>query len=88
MAITNKMIIELYKIENNITEEMHTYARWQELGYQVKKGEKSKHKLTIWRGFTKTIVNEETGEEMSSTKIGTKTSAFFLASQVEKLKIC
>ena len=46
-AKTNKAIIEFYKIENNITCPLHTYTKWRELGYQVKKGEKSQHHIDM-----------------------------------------
>lgn len=83
--MTNRMIIELYKAENGIDCPLHTYAKWQELGFQVKKGEKSKHKITIWKGCTKKVKNEnsETMEETSTVIM--KTACFFTMEQVEKI---
>lgn len=89
-AVTNAMIIESYKFEHNITCPIHTYAKWQELGYQVKKGEKSMHKITIWKCGTKKVHDEESNDEESNTEITSsklfmKTSAFFTINQVEKI---
>ena len=81
-AITNTKIIELYKIENNLSCEIHTYSKWQELGYQVKKGEKSQHFITIWK-CAKCKKKEE--DEITKTKMFLKRSAFFTISQVEKI---
>ena len=45
-------------------EELHTYAAWQEIGRQVKKGEKAKAAITIWKqGKSYTTTNKETGAE-------------------------
>ena len=84
--MTNAMIIELYKIENNITCPLHTYIKWQTLGYQVKKGEKSKHHITIWKGTSKKVHDEEANTEITSTKIIMKTAHFFTIEQVEPIK--
>ena len=84
--MTNAMIIELYKAENNIVCPLHTYAKWKSLGYQVKKGEKSAHKITIWKGCTKTFYDEESNTEISTNKVIMKTAYFFTINQVEKIK--
>ena len=83
-ACTNAMLIELYKAENNIRCPLHTYAKWRELGYQVKRGEKSQHQITIWRNCTRKRVDAETGEETTSSRLIMKTAYFFTAEQVEK----
>ena len=62
------------------TEPIHTYAGWQEVGYQVRKGEKAITKLTIWKHTSKT--DGETGEETS--RMFMKTASFFSLSQVDK----
>lgn len=63
------------------SEEIHTFAKWRELGYSVKRGEKCIVKLTIWKHTSRT--NKETQEEES--KMFMKTAAFFSTSQVEKI---
>ena len=84
--MTNQMIIALYKAENNITCPIHTYTKWHELGYQVKKGEKSHHKICIWKGATKKVKTEE-GEtkEVQSSKVFQKVACFFTIEQVEPI---
>ena len=62
------------------TEPIHTYAGWQEIGYQVRKGEKAITKLTIWKHTAKE--DKETGEQ--TTRLFLKTASFFSLSQVEK----
>lgn len=51
MAITNKAIIELYKAEQGlpINCPLFTYAAWLKQGYQVKKGEKCRHRVCLWK---------------------------------------
>lgn len=84
MATTNAMIIESYKIENNITCPLHTYTKWQSLGYQVKKGEKCMHRITIWKGCTKKVKSKD-GTETETTKVIMKTACFFTIAQVEPI---
>lgn len=76
-AITNAKIIELYKIENGIRTELHTYAKWQELGYQVKRGEKSEHYITIWKHATSKRKTSDEEVQPIKTKMFLKSSAFF-----------
>ena len=83
--MTNAMIIALYKAENNISCPLHTYAKWQELGYQVKKGEKSNHRIPIWKGTAKTKFDEESQTKVTSNKVFMKTACFFTMNQVEKI---
>lgn len=80
----NKEIISRYiamnELEPNI--ELHTFAEWKRLGYKVKKGEKSKHKISIWKRTTKKVENEK-GEEVETQNYFLKLSAFFTIDQVE-----
>lgn len=82
--MTNRMIIELYKLENNITCPLHTYAKWKSLGYQVKYGEKSEHKIVIWKHVTKKVIKDD--EEIESNKCFSKVAYFFTINQVEKIQ--
>ena len=84
--MTNAMIIELYKAENNINCPLHTYTKWKSLGYQVKKGEKSEHKITIWKGCSKKSYDEESNAEIITNKVIMKTAHFFTMNQVEKIQ--
>ena len=65
-------------------EPIHTFQKWKELGYVVKKGEKSNIKIPIWKYSSKTTVDEE-GEEKENTSMFMKVAAFFKFSQVEKI---
>lgn len=69
-----------------LPEEIHTYARWKELGYQVRKGEHSNIKFHIWKhAGKKRSDNEESAEEIKGGRCFMKLSAFFTAAQVEKI---
>ena len=83
--MTNAMAIELYKLENKITSPLHTYTKWQELGYQVKKGEKSNHRIAIWKHTTKKTKDKE-GNEVNASKVIPKVACFFTLEQVEPIK--
>lgn len=93
MAVTNAMLIENYKVSHNITVPLHTYAKWQQLGYQVKKGEKSEHRIVIWKACTKkkrdekafANANEESEIIIESKHMIMKESCFFTINQVEKI---
>ena len=83
--MTNNEIIKGYKILTGITEPLHTYTKWKAMGYQVKRGEKSQHHITIWKSSTKKVVDKN-GEEVDSRKMFMKTAHFFTLSQVEKVQ--
>ena len=83
--MTNNQIISMYCAAHGITEELHTFAKWKELGFSVKKGETSRHRITIWKGSERKQKNPETGEieTVGGDAVFMKQSCFFLASQVE-----
>lgn len=85
MAITNKAIIELYKAEQGlpINYPLFTYAAWLKQGYQVKKGEKCRHRVTLWKHTEKKI--EQDGQERTVGKCFQKTMNLFEMSQVERM---
>lgn len=66
-------------------EEIHTYAAWKELGYQVQKGEKAIASFKIWKysAKSKNRVGDEDGEEGGYCFL--KLSHFFKFSQVKKI---
>jgi len=64
-------------------EAIHTYAAWQQLGYQVKKGEKAKASFTIWKYAEGK--KEEGSEEEPEGKMFMKKAHFFTMDQVEKI---
>ena len=63
-----------------IPEEIHTYARWKQMGYQVQKGQKAISQIVIWKHTTK---ENEDGEQES--KIFMKKASFFKKAQVDKI---
>ena len=90
--MTNTAIILSYMQSNNLDPNkivLHTYATWKKLGYQVKKGEKSQHKIPVWKPSTKKVeVENEDGtkEEKPNGRYFIKTSAFFTQAQVERIE--
>ena len=88
--MTNTTIILSYMQSNNLDPNkivLHTYATWKKLGYQVKKGEKSEHKISVWKRSTKKVENEEEEkEEVDNGRYFLKASAFFTQEQVERIE--
>ena len=88
--MTNTAIILEYMLVNNLDPDkvvLHTYQKWKKLGYQVKEGEKSEHKISIWRRSTKKVENEEgEKEEVDNGRYFLKASAFFTQEQVERIE--
>lgn len=90
MAITNVKIIEYYKAENNIPMEkpLFTYAVWKSMGYQVKRGEASRHRVQLWK-YTpgKKMADTEAQEAPQSkgNRCFMKTVCLFTREQVERM---
>lgn len=85
MATTNKAIIEAYKVANNIplATPLYTWAAWHNMGYRVRKGEKCKHRVTLWKHTEKKI--EQEGQERTVRRCFHKTMNLFEAGQVERM---
>lgn len=85
MATTNKDIIAAYKAANNIplTAPLYTYAAWIVQGYRVRKGEKCKHRVTMWKHTERKI--EQDGEEKTVGRCFHKVVNLFEMSQVERM---
>lgn len=64
-------------------EEIHTFARWKELGYSVKKGEHAVAKFPIWKAASRKAKDGEE-VEVANPAIFQKMVCFFSASQVER----
>ena len=60
MATTNQEIIFNEVLMRGITEDVHTYAKWKSLGYQVKKGEKALFQTMLWKKKTKKTKKNDT----------------------------
>lgn len=69
------------KVQVEMPEEIYTYAKWKEKGYQVQKGQKAIAQISIWKHTTR---ENENGEEES--KMFMKKASFFKQSQVEKIE--
>lgn len=88
--MTNAEIILGYMQLNNLDPNkivLHTYSTWRKLGYQVKKGEKSEHKISVWKRSIKKVKNEDgEKEEVDNGRYFLKLSAFFTQNQVERIE--
>lgn len=82
MAVTNEQIIETEKALRGIEEECHTFARWKEMGYTVKKGEKAAFAAAIWKYREKNTDDDE----KKSGYCFLKKAHFFRESQVEPIE--
>ena len=61
-------------------EEIHTYAAWKSMGYQVQRGQKAISKLSIWKHIVKKAEKEDEEDQENMFMV---TSSFFSQSQVE-----
>lgn len=68
-------------------EPIHTFARWKDMGYSVRKGEKAIASFLIWKGAEKHATDKD-GNELPETTVRMfmKRSSFFSAKQVEPLR--
>lgn len=78
MAITNKEIISLEMATRGIDEEVHTFAMWKSLGYQVKRGEKALFQTMLWK-MKKGKKQDDNNEEQQDDKEVKKYNNFFMA---------
>lgn len=85
MATTNKAIIEAYKAAHRlpIDTPLYTWAVWHNMGYQVKKGEKCRHRVALYKHTEKTI--KQDGQERTVGRCFVKTANLFEMSQVERM---
>lgn len=85
MAITNKAIIDAYKAANGLPLDMplYTWAVWHNMGYKVRKGEKCRHRVCLWKYGEKKI--EQEGQERTVGRCFHKTMSLFTIEQVEKI---
>ena len=85
MATTNKAIIDAYKAKNGlpVNYPLFTYAAWLAQGYQVKKGEKCRHRVCLWKYGEKKI--DQDGQEKIVGRCFHKTMSLFEMSQVERM---
>lgn len=79
--MTNVELIAAAMKMNDITEESHTFNKWKELGYIVRKGEHAAFRATIWKPAKR---KKQDGDEEPDTHMFMKTACFFTRSQVEE----
>lgn len=61
-------------------EEIHTFLLWKDLGFSIKRGQKSTIKIRIWKHAVK---KAKEGEETDTERMFMKTASFFTWAQVE-----
>ena len=85
MAITNKAIIDAYKTANGLSLDMplYTWAVWHNMGYRVRKGEKCRHRVALYKHTERKI--EQDGQEKTVGKCFHKVANLFEMSQVERM---
>lgn len=84
--MTNKQIMMAYRAEKGITEstELYTFAVWRSKGYTVKKGEKSRHIVHLWKYTEKKVIKDD--QEVKKVACFGKSMYLFERSQVEKIE--
>lgn len=84
MATTNKAIIDAYKVEQGLPLDtpLYTWAVWHNMGYRVRKGEKCKHRVTMWHMGQK---KDDEGNMVNTGRCFHKTMSLFEMSQVERM---
>lgn len=73
------------EVELREPEQIHTYARWKAMGYQVRRGEKAVAKFKVWK-YAAAKKKDDDGEETTKANRGKmflKQAAFFSAAQVD-----
>lgn len=85
--MTNNEIIATMCTLHGITEEVHTFQRWKELGFCVQKGQTAVFSTPIWKFKSGKRVVEENGEVTETkSRMFMKRSAFFTRTQVAPLE--
>lgn len=84
--VKNTELIAVYKLEHNIPleTELLTYGAWKSKGYQVKRGERCYHRVTMWKHTEKKIMKDN--EEITKGYCFHKIMNLFTREQVEKIK--
>ena len=66
-------------------EEIHSYSRWRECGYNVRKGEKAIAGIEIWK-YAEKKKEKDADEDEGGERIFKKKAVFFKFSQVEPIR--
>lgn len=77
------------KVQMPMPEEIHTYAKWKALGFQVRKGEKAIAQIPVWKPAKGKKKTEEADDEKVKVEkkpyMFLKTASFFSSTQVEPI---
>lgn len=85
-AITNEIYTEeqaIALIEKYGALPIHTFKKWNSLGYKVKKGEHARVTTKLWKPITKKVKAEDGEDEKKETKMYLCKSYLFTLEQVE-----
>lgn len=87
--MTNAEILVVECAKHGITEEVHTYVRWKQLGYKVKSGEKALFSTRLWKYVNKSTPAQSEADENSEVVHNMYMCKSFLfgRSQVEKVEV-
>ena len=82
--MTNIEIIAMEKVNNGIHQdaELHTYGTWQNLGYQVKRGEKALISTKLWKMVD--VKDKKTGKKQE--KMILCNASLFSYEQVKRIE--
>ena len=82
--MTNIEIIEMEKVNNHLHPdcELHTYAIWKSLGYQVQKGQKALISTKLWKMVD--VKDKKTGKKQE--KMILCNASLFSYEQVKKIE--
>ena len=89
LSITKQLNWQKQVLLIGIPEELHTYAAWKKFGYQVRRGEKAKACIKIWK--YKRFARENTDDTkdqldvINTAKMFMTKAYFFTISQVDKI---
>ncbi len=87
--MTNAEILLMECSTRGITEEVHTFARWKQLGFIVKQGEHALFSTSLWKqtkGKRRESAETENDEEAPRGRVHLCKSYLFGRSQVEEME--
>lgn len=70
-----------------LPEAIHTYQKWRDLGFQVRRGEKAVDSFPVWKYRAGKEAAEDADGEKEKGRLFMRKAAFFAASQVDKAEV-
>lgn len=84
--MTNAEILNMECAVRGIVEDVHTFARWKQLGYHVRKGERALFSTNLWKpGIRKRDAEATEDEDNKSGRMFLCKAYLFGKSQVEEV---